>query len=160
MLAPLNLTPRVGPKPETTHGLPHAQVTQHGPDDIVDQMRDWAFALPDVDEAHSLVSVPGARAMVMHDAAECNHDAFMVGREIAHIHPKPDNGSMHVQLPERDALEVVAKGWGEHHTLVDLGRRPVGLVMVYSPRDEAELTTIKSILGRSFEYATGTELAA
>ena len=160
MLTPLNLPQRVGPKPQTTHGLPHSQVTQHGPDDIVDQMRDWAFSLAGVDEAHSLVSVPGARAMVMHDAAACNHDAFMIGREIAHIHPKPDNGSMHVQLPENDALEVVAKGWGEHHTLVDLGRRPVGLVMVYSPRDAAELVIIKSIIGRSYEYATGQDLAA
>lgn len=160
MLTPLNLIPRVGPKPETTHGLPHAQVTQHGPDDIVDQMREWAFALPDVDEAHSLVSVPGARAMVMHDAAQCNHEAFMAGREIAHIHPKPDNGSMHVQLPHEDAIEVVAKGWGEHHTLVGLGRRPIGLVMVYSPRDADELAIIKSILGRSWESATGQQIAA
>ncbi|WP_240793933.1 luciferase family protein [Pseudorhodobacter turbinis] len=123
-------------------------------------MRDWAFALPDVENQHSLASVPGARAMVMHEGAECNHDAFMIGREIAHIHPHPDNGSMHVQLPKDDALEVVEKGWGEHHTLVDLGRRPVGLVMVYSPRDEADLAIIKSILGRSYDYATGTRLAA
>lgn len=156
----LNLTQRAGPKPETTHGLPHAQITQHGPDHIIDQMREWAFALPDVENRHSLVSVPGARAMVMHEAASCNHEAFMVGREIAHIHPHPDNGSMHVQLPQKDAEEVIKKGWGEHHTLVMKGHRPVGLVMVFSPRDEGELDVVKSILARSYEYATGTRPAA
>jgi hypothetical protein len=156
----LTLPKRAGPMPETTHGLPHSQVTQHGPDDIVDKMREWAFSLPEVDEQESLVSVLGARAMVMHDGAICNHDAFMVGREIAHIHPRPDNGSMHVQLPEADALEVIEKGWGEHHTLVLKEHRPVGLVMVFSPRNEAELNTIKSILCSSYEYATNTKFAA
>ncbi|UWR98810.1 luciferase domain-containing protein [Phaeobacter inhibens] len=156
----LNLPKRVGPKPDTTHGLPHSQVTQHGPDHIVDQMREWAFSLPCVENRDSLVSVPGARAMVMHGGAACNHDAFMIGREFAHIHPHPDNGSMHVQLPHHDALEVVEKGWGEHHTLVLAGRRPVGLVMVFSPRDEAELDTIKTILSRSYEAVTGQKIAA
>ncbi|WP_029063281.1 luciferase family protein [Labrenzia sp. DG1229] len=160
MLARLNLPRRRGPKPETTHGLPHAQVTQHGPDDVVDQMHDWAFSLLGVDEAHSLVSVPGARALVMHDRVACNHNAFMIDREFAHFHPHPDNGSMHVQLPSEDALEIVEKNWGEHHTLVLKGHRAVGLVMVYSPRDETELTAIKSILGRSYEYATGHEVSA
>ncbi|KIC07698.1 hypothetical protein RA19_23255 [Leisingera sp. ANG-M1] len=155
----LNLPQRAGPKPQTTHGLPHAQVTQHGPDHIVDRMRDWAFALPGVEEHHSLVSVPGARALVMHDNATCNHEAFMAGREFAHIHPHPDNGSLHVQLPKDEALEVVEKGWGEHHTLVLKGLRSIGLVMVFSPRDEAGLETVKTIIRRSYEYATGTSPA-
>ncbi|MEM9471018.1 MAG: luciferase family protein [Pseudomonadota bacterium] len=156
----LNLPQRTGPKPETSHGLPHAQITQHGPDYIIDQLRDWAFSLPGVENHQSLVSVPGARAMVMHDRARCNPKAFMAGREFAHIHPHPDNGSMHVQLPQVDAQEVAEKGWGEHHTLVLKGHRPVGLVMVFSPRDEAELETIKTILSRSYEAVTGTKLAA
>ena len=62
--------------------------------------------------------------------------------------------------PKRDAREVVEKGWGEHHTLVDLGRRPVGLVMVYSPRGEGELGIVKTILGRSYEHATGKKPTA
>ena len=82
----------------------------------------------------------------------------MVGREFAHIHPYPDMGSMHVQLRHDDAIEVIEKGWGEHHTLVTEGFRPVGLMMVFSPRDEDELGVIKSIIGCSYEHATGTSL--
>ena len=82
----------------------------------------------------------------------------MIGREFAHIHPHPDNGSMHVQLSAEDARDVVATGWGEDHFLVTLGRLPEGLVMVFSPRDDAELEAVKTIVTRSYAYATGASL--
>ncbi len=43
--------------------------------------------------------------------------------------------------------------------LVTRGHYPVGLVLVFSPRDAAELETVKTIVGRSYEYATGRSLA-
>ncbi len=97
--------------------------------------------------------MPGSRALVMHDDVECNHQAFMIGREFAHIHPHPDNGSMHLQLPEEDAIEVATKGWGEDHYLVTQGRLPKGLVMVFSPRHNEELDVVKLIVKRSYNYA-------
>lgn len=152
---------RTGPGPETSKQLPHSQLTQHGPDHIVDQLHEWAFSLPNVENQHSGISVPGARALVMHEGVSCNHEAFMVGREFAHIHPHPDNGSLHVMLSKNDAIEVTAKGWGEDHYLVTAGHYPVGLVMVFSPRDKAELDTVKKIVKRSYDYATAsnTELS-
>ena len=156
MATRLNLPQRSGPKPDTTSKLPHSQLTQHGPDHVIDKLHDWCFSLPNVDNEESGISVPGARALVLHDGTACNHEAFMIGREFAHIHPHPDNGSMHVKLPVEDALDVIDKGWGESHYLVAQGHLPVGLVMVFSPRDEAELETVKTIVGRSYDYATGT----
>lgn len=153
-MSTLSLTPRHGPKPATTNQLPHSQLTQHGPDETIEKLHQFCFALPDVANEQSTISVPGARAMVMHDSVECNHDAFMIGREFAHIHPHPDNGSMHVQLPAEEAEEVIAKGWGEDHYLVTLGRLPKGLIMVFSPRDDGELEQVKAIVERSYEYAT------
>ena len=155
MVKKLTLTPRVGPKPKTTSSIPHSQIDQHGPDSIIDKLHAWAFSLADVENQHSGISVPGARALVMHDSASCNHEAFMIGREFAHIHPHPDNGSMHLMLPAEDAVEVAEKGWGEDHFLVTLGHFPKGLVMVFSPRDDDELETIKTIVSRSYEFATG-----
>lgn len=149
----LNLSPRPGSKPETTNRLPHSQLTQHGPDAVVNKLHEWAFSLCGVQNEASGISVPGARALVMHEAARCNHDAFMIGREFAHIHPHPDSGSMHLMLPAEDALEVTEKGWGEDHYLVAAGRFPKGLVMVFSPRDEAELETVKAIVIKSYNYA-------
>ena len=156
----LNLPKRSGPKPDTTSSLPHSQLTQHGPDHIIDQLHDWCFSLPSVDNQQSGISVPGARALVLHDGKACNHDAFMIGREFAHIHPHPDNGSMHVKLPAEDASAVIQTGWGESHYLVTQGQFPMGLIMVFSPRDETELEAVKTIVSRSYEYATGKSLTA
>ena len=79
----------------------------------------------------------------------------MIGREFAHIHPKPDNGRMHFVLPIEDVAEVKRTGWGEDHYLVTQGQWPVGLVMICSPCDEDELETVKQIVSRSYEFATG-----
>lgn len=154
MTATLNLPQREGPKPETTSRLPHSQVTQHGPDHIIDKLHGWCFSLPSVANEESGISVPGARALVLHQGKDCNHEAFMCGREFAHIHPHPDNGSMHLKLNAEDAQAVIDTGWGESHYLVTQGHYPMGLVMVFSPRDEAELETVKTIVTRSYEYAT------
>ena len=153
MASNLNLPTRQGAKPRTTSNIPHAQLDQHGPDEVINQLHEWAFSLPSVQNEPSSISVPGARALVMHDSCNCNHHAFMAGREFAHIHPHPDNGSMHVMLSPIDAQEIIAKGWGEDHFLVTLGHFRKGLVMVFSPRDEHELDAVKTILQRSYEFA-------
>ncbi|WP_420334164.1 phospholipase [Roseibium sp.] len=145
---------RSGPKPETTRQIPHSQLTQHGPDAVIERLHDWCFALPDVKNEHIGISVPGARALVLHEECDCNPDAFMVGREFAHIHPHPDNGSMHVKLSAEDARDIIAAGWGEDHFLVTLGHYPPGLIMVFSPRDDAELKVVKRIVARSHAFAT------
>lgn len=155
MTADLDLPQRSGPKPETTSRLPHSQLTQHGPDEIIDKLHAWCFSLPNVDNEHSGISVPGARALVLHADTDCNHEAFMIGREFAHIHPHPDNGSMHVKLAAKDAQDVVDAGWGEAHYLVTQGHYPPGLIMVFSPRDDEELATVKKVVARSYAFATG-----
>ncbi|MEM9045105.1 MAG: hypothetical protein AAGC81_10435 [Pseudomonadota bacterium] len=152
----MGLHPRSGPKPETTSNIPHSQLTQHGPDVVIEKLHAWCFSLSDVVNEQSAISVPGARALVLCDGVECNQNAFMIGREFAHIHPHPDSGSMHIQLSAEDAREVVETGWGEDHFFVTLGKLPPGLVMVFSPRDEVELEAVKKIVTRSHEFATAT----
>ncbi|MEM7171959.1 MAG: hypothetical protein AAF530_17455 [Pseudomonadota bacterium] len=156
----LDLPKRTGPKPETTRRIPHSQLTHHGSDEVIAKLHDWCFSLPSVTNEHSGISVPGARALVLRDGCDCNPDAFMVGREFAHIHPHPDSGSMHVKLTAEDAKNVIAAGWGEDHFLVTIGRYPPGLIMVFSPRDDAELDLVKKIVATSYEFATGNSVAA
>lgn len=151
----LDLPKRPGPAPQTLGQLPHSQLTQHGPDNVVDALHAWCFALPDINNEHSGISVPGSRALVLRDGVPANQAAFMIGREFAHIHPKPDNGSMHLVLPSHDVAEVKRTGWGEDHYLVTQGQWPVGLVMIFSPRDEGELEIVKKIVARSYAFATG-----
>ena len=159
MQTSLNLPIRHGPAPKTLGQLPHSQLTQHGPDDIVDALHAWCFALPNINNENSGISVPGSRAMILRDGVPGNQAAFMIGREFAHIHPKPDNGSMHLVLPVEDVAEVKETGWGEDHYLVTQGQWPVGLVMIFSPRDEGELMTVKQIVTRSYKFASGSEIS-
>ncbi|WP_420337853.1 phospholipase [Roseibium sp.] len=154
----LILPKRPGPAPKTLGRLPHSQLTQHGPDDIVDALHTWCFGLPNINNENSGISVPGSRALVLQDDVPGNEAAFMIGREFAHIHPKPDNGSMHLVLTDQDVAEVKRTSWGEDHYLVTQGQWPVGLVMIFSPRDESELMVVKQIVARSYEFATGTQL--
>ncbi|MEM9591235.1 MAG: hypothetical protein AAF967_07845 [Pseudomonadota bacterium] len=155
MRAPLSLPTRSGLAPATLGQLPHSQLTQHGPDEIIEKLHAWCFALPNINNEASGISVPGSRALVLQDGAPGNQAAFMIGREFAHIHPKPDNGSMHLVLPLGDVAAVKGAGWGEDHYLVTQGQWPSGLVMIFSPRDEEELTVVKRIVARSYRFATG-----
>ncbi len=154
----LNLPVRAGEKPDTTNHIPHSQLNQHGPDEVIVKLHEYCFSLPHVNNEHSGISVPGARALVLHENCDCNHEAFMIGREFAHIHPHPDSGSMHLKLSAENAREMIEAGWGEDHFLVTQGHYPPGLVMVFSPRDDAELEVVKTIVTRSYEFATGLEL--
>lgn len=151
----LSLPNRNGPAPETQGRLPHSQLTQHGPDDIIEKLHAWCFSLPNIRNEDSGISVPGSRALVLEEGVEGNQNAFMIGREFAHIHPKPDNGSMHLVLSEEDVDTLKRTGWGEDHYLVTQGKWPKGLVMVFSPRDDEELGVVKQVVARSYEFATG-----
>lgn len=150
-----SLPKRTGPRPETTDRLPHSQLTQHGPPQIVEKLHRYCFSLPEVKNERSLVSVPGTRALVLADCCDGNGDAFMAGREFAHIHPEPDRGSLHLMLPGVEAQTVVAAGWGEDHYLVTQGQFPAGLLLVFSPRNEEELEVVQSIVRRSYDFAFG-----
>ncbi|MEM9277880.1 MAG: hypothetical protein AAGA76_04855 [Pseudomonadota bacterium] len=155
MQTTLNLPERRGPKPQTQGHLPHSQLEQHGPDEIIEKLHAWCFSLPEINNENSGISVPGSRALVLSEDVTGNETAFMIGREFAHIHPKPDNGSMHMVLAPDDVDAVKRTGWGEDHYLVTQGQWPKGLVMIFSPRDEEELTVVKKIVARSYEFATG-----
>ncbi|MEM9910969.1 MAG: hypothetical protein AAF922_09305 [Pseudomonadota bacterium] len=158
MVTDLNLPKRSGPKPETQGYLPHSQLTQHGPDEVIDKLHSWCFSLPNINNEASGISVPGSRALVVQDGVDANPQAFMIGREFAHIHPKPDNGSMHLVLPADDIEAVKHTGWGEDHYLVTQGQWPPGLIMVFSPRDAKELDVVKQIVARSYAFATGQSI--
>ena len=154
------LPPRPGPRPRTHRGLPHRQLDQQPPDGAVRAaLAARVLALAGVAEAPSGISVPGARALVLGDAATGPPDAFLVGREFAHLHPPPDY-SLHLTLPEQRARAAVEVGWAEFHPLVGEGRLPPTVVMVYAPRDGAELEVVAGLVRESHRFALGPAPAA
>lgn len=149
------LPERPGPRPRTTPTNPHQQLDQNAPLHLQEELFQRARSLPDVQITPSQISVPGARAFTLvATAAGGPPEAFMIGREFAHLHP-PYDGSLHVMLPEELAASVVAKGWGELHPVVRRGWLPPTALMIYGPRDEAELAAIWTILQASYAFARG-----
>jgi hypothetical protein len=150
-----SLPPRAGTRPRTTPTNPHSQLTQNPDRDLHARLAARLFSFPGVEERPSLVSVPGARALWLRfDAGEGNPDAFMVGREFAHLHPLPD-GSLHAALPAALARQAVEAGWAEPHPLAGaLGRD--GLVMLYAPRTEEELETVVALVSEAYRFASGS----
>lgn len=87
------------------------------------------------------------------------------------------DGSLHCLLSPRDAQILIERGWGEAHLMagktasctfspisccffvlridfgISVGVIPLGLVMVYAPRDDKEVDIIVRIIDATYRYA-------
>lgn len=145
---------RRGPRPQVQHRIPQSQVSDQAPQELQDALFARISALPGVTSGQSRISVPGARGLVAEQAAG-PEDAFLVpgAKEFAHQHPSHD-GSLHLALPLALAGDAVAQGWAQVHPLAGVRLTP-GFVMVYGPRDEAELEVVAAVVEASHAYAHG-----
>jgi hypothetical protein len=146
---------RRGSRPRTTPTNPHTQLEQNPQPEMVEELAWRVFALPGVEERPSAISVPGARALWLRDRLPAGpREAFMIGREFAHIHPMPD-GSLHAALPPEVAQEAISKGWAEQHPVARLGYIPQNVVMIYAPRDAQEVEVVAGLVIGAYRYASG-----
>jgi len=152
---PLPLPDRRGPRPHTTPTNPHMQLDQLPAPRVIAGLADALFALPGVREQPSAISVPGARAMWLepHDARGPRY-AFLVGREFAHLHPPPE-GSLHAALPPSLVPEAIARRWAEIHPVARLVVIPGNVVMLYAPRDDAEVAVVLGLVRAALAFARG-----
>lgn len=158
LMSGADLPPRKGPRPATTPTNPHTQLDQQ-PDDlsIREELAQRVFALPDVVEQPSQVSVPGARALWLRDGAPAGPaEAFMIGREFAHLHPRQD-ASLHLTLPPNLVEAAIEAGWAELHPVARRGLIPRTTVMVYAPRNRDELEVVYGLVLASYRHAGGRE---
>jgi phospholipase/carboxylesterase len=147
------LPERRGPRPEVSWTIPQQQQNQNAPHDLQERLFEEIRRLPGVEVGPSYISVPGARGFTVRDASG-NEQAFLVPQagEFAHLHPSYD-GSLHLVLPPAMAADVSAKGWGRPHMWAGTHLSP-GFMLVYGPRNDDELTTIRGIVEASRVYAT------
>lgn len=145
------LQPRHGARPQVTWTIPQQQVSDNAPAGLQAQLFDRISALAGVTSRQSAISVPGARGLMLDTDGPA--EAFLVpsAREFAHLHPE-DDGSLHLALPMPLAADAVAKGWAQAHPLAGVRLTP-GMVMVYGPRDAAELETVAGIVEASHAFA-------
>ena len=79
--------------------------------------------------------------------------------EFGHQH-QPADGSMHMLLPVEFSVVALGKGWGVIHPLNEsISGENTDYVMIFGPRDEAELKTIWTIAQISYYYARGLSMA-
>lgn len=146
---------RPGPEPTITTEEPQEQLDQLGPPEVWDEMVRRANELPGVAEHDSVISVKGARAFWLDpELIKGPQDSLIMETEFAHIHPRPDS-SWHLQLPYELTVLAVSAGWGRIHTVVWMGDAPANSMMLYSPRNEAEMEVVWSLVEESYRYATG-----
>lgn len=149
-----SLSERNGETPQIGQTPPQLQFSDKSPRDIYQKFHDWMFnSFPKVRKEPTRISVPTSTAMWLDENEDVGHiDAFMPpsgGREFAHIHL---DGSFHTVVGIDVENEIIAKKWGVRHMYYDRG---VKEVLVYAPRNEEEIEIVKTIVIKSYEYATG-----
>lgn len=148
---------RHGEAPEVSLTTPQQQQSQNAPAELVEELFSRIVRLDGVATAPSAVSVPGARAFVVASGdARGPREAFIVPDlgEFAHLHPRHD-GSLHLVLPAPLARDALVKGWALLHPLAGL-RLAAGTILVFGPRDAAELDIVTAIVHASHAYAAGS----
>lgn len=145
---------RSGARPDVSWSIPQEQRSDNSPRHVRERLLDRVLALPGVTARQSAISVPGASGFMVERDARAPLDAFLVPQagEFAHLHPEYD-GSLHTALPPALARDAIAKGWGVAHPLAGI-RLARGMVMIYGPRNDAELDVVTGILQTSHAYAT------
>lgn len=142
---------RLGERPDTSKQGPHRQLTQNASPQVWGLLASRLFDLPGVSEGHSSVSLPSSRALLLDkSAANGPNEAFLGGTEFTHLHDVFDT-SLHLCLPIDRAREICELGWGDPHGYAEQGTE----IMVYAPRDEAELELVLSIVDESLAFARG-----
>jgi hypothetical protein len=143
---------RAGARPRTTPTNPHTQLDQNAPAALQERLFALARGLPNVVVGPSLVSVPGARAFHLPWCHQPTPGGFMIEREFAHLHPATD-GSLHMALPAGIVDAVIDNGWAERHPLAGKFGLGTNIVMVYGPRDDAELEIVADLVRAAHAHA-------
>jgi hypothetical protein len=122
---------------------------------VRDRLRADLARLPDVVWQPSGISVPGAEALCLAaGSGDGPPEAFMIGREFAHLHPHPDY-SLHAMVPVDLVEQLIAAGWAEPHPAARMGLLAPTGVMVYAPRDDEEAAVVARIIAASRAFALG-----
>jgi Luciferase len=153
--AKFHLPARSGPRPKTGPTVPHEQLSQNAPIELQDELWRRMSTLEGVRVGRSGISRPETRALHLDPALALGpKDAFVVGTEFAHLHRSAD-GSLHALLPRDLGRGAIQRGWAELHPAAAAGFQPDTLVMLYGPRDEAELETVWELVKASYAFARG-----
>lgn len=145
---------RLGVRPRMPQALPHRQLNQLPPAEIMEELVERSLEIPHVGSKQSRMASPRSHALYLNDKfAVGPPEAFIDEHEFCHLHPLPEGG-IHLTLPRVLREEVVRLGWGERHPVAEAGILTT-LVTVYAPRDRQELAAVLHLIVQSCEFAQG-----
>jgi hypothetical protein len=148
------LSDRTGARPMTGSFVPHQQLTQQSPIEIRDALAEWMkTAFPHTRLGASKVSDSTTKALHLDGIplGECARVLMPIPgfAEFGHLH---EDGSMHLALSAEDRWELIVKEWGEQHPGARWG---INAIMLFAPRDPAELEVAKAVFTAAYRYAIG-----
>jgi len=150
-------------RPKMLRAIPHRQLTQHAPDDIMYELHKYleSISIPRYGgdtinnnlllRAKSVVEYTGADALFLPNA---NQKSFDKG-EFAHMHS--NDGSFHMVLHPSDTKLLINKQWAEifplaGRTLFNKIEVPDTYTLIYAPQNEDEIKIWKIILDAAINY--------
>lgn len=153
------LAQRCGPRPTIAGIAPQRQINQRGCPEMYQLLRNTLkrAALSHPESLRTAISCFEKSGLALF----ADHPINVTCRgEIAHVHDS--DHSLHMNLHPDDAAVVLAKGWGERHPLSKggwLGRYvPQQFLMVYAPRDRAELEVVCRIIEAAIFWVSGEQV--
>jgi hypothetical protein len=150
-------------RPKMLRGVPHRQLTQRAPDDIMYEMHKHmeSISIPRYGgeatdnqlllRGPSVIEYTGADALFLP-----NKDQKIFGKgEFAHLHS--NDGSFHMILHLSDAKLLINKQWAERFPLVGtnlFNKMPIPdtFLLIYAPQNKNELQIWKTILNATISY--------
>ncbi|KAI1373045.1 hypothetical protein F4677DRAFT_448871 [Hypoxylon crocopeplum] len=156
---PTSIPQRSGARPDVpTFVGPQRQTSQRASADMRAAQEAFLHALAAANEAllrvmPSNLEGPLFNGLYLQKGLAVRDEIRRLNGEFAHPHGE---GSTHAVLSLVDAATAIESGWAERHRMSGMGSLiPWGFVLVYAPRDEAELGIWKEFVAASARYALG-----
>jgi hypothetical protein len=149
---PEDLPARKGPKPRTMRGPLHIQSNAHGDLKYLNRLINEVLTWPYIE---SIPSVPFSPKIISFrlsaGAARNDPSAFITGREFARVLTVMP--TIYLALPFECAHWAALRGWTEPHHLRSYGMISVSTAVLYTPRNEEELSVCSFLFSASYRFA-------
>ena len=156
---------RSGPPPQVHGILRQCQLSQKGPETLLDDLTRLITGLADTYPSYCYLgrSTFEQGNTTLFSRSITDTEPRYHG-EICHAHPR--DGSMHLTLHPADVKTVVDAGWGERDPIAQsewgwwwrlISPASAGFTMIYSPRNQEELDIIEEIIRAAAWWVGGIE---
>jgi Family of unknown function (DUF5519) len=147
-----SLPNRLGKRPITIGSPLHVQSSGHGDGRALRQLLDEVITWPDVEEGPlSVSSAEMFSFQVAEEVATADPSVFITGREFARV--LLTTPTIYLTLPLSSAHWAIIRGWAEPHSSSTSGLVPPGVMVLYTPRDNHELSVCRSLFWISYNFS-------